>query len=305
MWNKLAFKVAVLVNTVLLVVMAVGGWYLAGQQEASLEAQLRERGRMESLIGAKLVGRVLEEAIDNGALTLAEVFDRDYRLIPGFEPAKYHTKYDTYLDKAILTMQDEFLKDDSIVFAAAVDAKGYLPTHNTRFQQPITGDVAKDLVGNRTKRIFNDPIGLKAARNLDEGFVQVYQRDTGETMWDVSTPIFVKGKHWGGFRIGFSLEKMAAAKLALRIKLAIVMAVILLVSTLLVVLTVQQAMFPLTKFTKVASALADGDVNHKIDSNRKDEIGQLADVLERLRISLKAAMDRLQKGRATRSSQAG
>lgn len=114
---------------------------------------------------AKLISIVPEEAVDNGVFTVKDVFDTKYEIIAGFEPKKYHTKYYSYLDKAILSIQDEFLKDESVVFAVAVavDVNGYLPTHNTRYQQPITGDQQKDLVGKRTKRIFNDPNGLKAA----------------------------------------------------------------------------------------------------------------------------------------------
>jgi len=33
--------------------------------------------------------------------------------------------------------------------------------------------------------------------------VQTYKRDTGEVMHDLSVPIYVDGKHWGGFRIGY------------------------------------------------------------------------------------------------------
>ena len=306
MFEKLSVKVAVMVNVVLLVVIAAGAFYIVRQQGASLEAQLLERGKIESIVGAKQIGRVLEEAIDNGVLTVNDVFDTDYELIPGFEPKKYHTKYDVYLDKAILALQDEFLKDESVVFAVAVDTNGYLPTHNTRYQQPITGDQEKDLVGNRTKRIFNDPIGLKAAENQEMAFQQVYQRDTGEVMWDISSPIFVKGKHWGGFRIGFSLEKTMAAKRELANTLIMIMGGILLISFLMVFVVVNGSLRPLTHFTERASELADGKVEQKIEHEGRDEIAQLADVLERLRVSLKAAMDRLSRkqghGAASRES---
>ena len=104
------------------------------------------------------------------------------------------------------------LKNPSIVFAVTVDNNGYLPTHNTKYTQPITGEKDKDKVGNRTKRIFNDPTGLAAAKNTQPGFVQVYKRDTGETMWDVSSPIIVKGKQWGNFRIGLSIDALQKAK---------------------------------------------------------------------------------------------
>jgi HAMP domain-containing protein len=39
--------------------------------------------------------------------------------------------------------------------------------------------------------------------------------------------------------------------------------------------------------------MADGMVEEKIVPKSKDELGELADVLERMRVSLKTAMDRL------------
>ena len=295
MFAKIGVKVTVLVNILLFIVIAGGGYYIIKEQEKSLEAQLLKRGEIEAIVGAKMVGIILEEAIDNAVFSLEDVFDTDYKEIPGFEPKKYHTKYDFYLDKAILQLEDEFLEDESVVFAVAVDRTGYLPTHNTRYQKPITGNQQQDLVGNRTKRIFNDEVGLAAAENTEPVFRQVYHRDTGVTMWDVSSPIQVKGKHWGGFRIGFSLERIEQAQQALQTKLIGILAIILLVSLVVVFTVVNGALKPLTHFTKVASDLADGDVGVKIEVKGRDEIAQLADVLERLRVSLKAAMDRLRK----------
>ncbi len=295
MFQKIGVKVTIWVNLVLFIVMAVGSYYIIGQQSYSLEAQLLERGKIESLVGAKLVGKVIEEAIDNGVFSVKQAFDVNYIEIPGFDPAKFHTEYDSYLDKAILALQDEFLKDESVVYAVTVDSNGYLPTHNTRYNQPPTGDQAKDLVGNRTKRLFNDPIGLNAARNQQEAFQQIYHRDTGETMWDISTPIFVKGKHWGGFRIGFSLEKTRAAQAVLKKTLLTIMAILLVISFISVFVVVDRVMKPLGEFTRIAGELADGKVDQKIISHSHDEIGKLADVLERLRVSLKMAMDRLSR----------
>jgi HAMP domain-containing protein len=295
MFNKVGMKVAIKVNLLLLVVIAAGSFYIIQQQKRSLEDQLLERGRIESLIGAKMVGRVLDEAIDNGVFSVKDAFDTDYVQIPGFNPPKYHTKYDSYLDKAVLGVEDEFLMDQSVVFAVAVDRNGYLPTHNTRFQQPITGDAQKDLVGNRTKRIFNDPVGIAAARNTKEAFQQVYHRDTGEVMWDISSPIIVKGKHWGGFRIGFSLAKTRAAQARLQLTLLAIMGVLLAVSVFAVFVVVSQSLKPLENFTRIASELADGKVDQKIVATSNDEIGRLADVLERLRVSLKVAMERLSR----------
>ena len=44
---------------------------------------------------------------------------------------------------------------------------------------------------------------------LDAGLpvlLQTYRRDTGEIMHDISVPIQVNGRHWGGFRIGYRTE---------------------------------------------------------------------------------------------------
>ncbi|WP_321532423.1 HAMP domain-containing protein [uncultured Desulfuromonas sp.] len=295
MFKKIGVKVTVYVNVLLLIVMVVGAWFLVGQQSQHLEQQLLERGKIEAILGARFTGRILEEAIDNGVFSVKDAFDTEYEEIPGFVPAKYHTRYDFYLDKALLAIEDEFLKDESVVFAVAVDVNGYLPTHNTLYQQPITGDVEKDKTGNRTKRIFNDPVGLNAAQNLEEGFLQVYARDTGETMWDISAPIMVKGKHWGAFRIGFSLAKVNQQKMLLQQSLMITLLTILVISIVAVVVTVGRALHPLEKLTQAASDLADGKVDEAITAESKDEVGKLADALERLRVSLKVAMDRLRK----------
>ena len=267
--------------------MCTGTYFLVSQESSNLENRLLETGKNQSIIGAKMIGKVLEEAIDNGVLTVNDAFDTNYEVIGDFDPPKYHTLYDSYLDKAILGLQDEFLLDKSVVYAVAVDRQGYLPTHNTRYQKPITGDKEKDKVGNRTKRIFNDPIGLKAAQNTEKGFQQIYLRDTGKTMWDISSPIYVKGKHWGGFRVGVSMDVIEAAKTKLITTLVSIMAVILLLSLILIFIFVNIALRPLEKLTEIATSLANGEnLETEIETTSNDEIGKLQEALERLRMSM-------------------
>ena len=61
MFNRIGIKVAVMVNLVLLIVIAAGSFYIIRQQSGSLEEQLLERGKIESIVGAKLVGKVIED----------------------------------------------------------------------------------------------------------------------------------------------------------------------------------------------------------------------------------------------------
>lgn len=171
-----------------------------------METDIQDKGKVAAAGGAKVMQRILEQAIDAGRFRIEDLFDENYQPIPNTDPQKYHTCYDTFLDKTIQDIEDAYLKDDHVVYAVLVDHNGYLPTHNSKFTQPLTGDRAKDVLANRTKRIFNDPVGIKAAQNEEEILTQVYNRDTGEKMWDISAPVYVKGRHWGGFRIGYSMD---------------------------------------------------------------------------------------------------
>ena len=156
---------------------------------------------------AERCARVLETAIDNGTLTEQQVFDTLYIPIPGTYPQKFNTSYDSYTDKHILPIEEEYLARDSrMVFIVLLDRNGYLPTHNKKFSNPLTGDKLKDIVGNRTKRIFNDKTGFMAARNTAPYLLQKYRRDTGEIIKDLSVPVRVKGRHWGAIRFGYKAE---------------------------------------------------------------------------------------------------
>jgi len=294
--GKIGVKVSIIVNIFIFVVIAAGTYVLIEKQSKSLEQELLSRGKIQAIIGAKMVGQLLEEAIDNGVFSVKDAFDTDYEKIGDFDPPKYHTRYDSYLDKAILSLQDEFLLDSSIVFAVTVDKNGYLPTHNTKYQKPITGDIEKDRVGNRTKRIFNDPVGLKAAINTTKGFLQIYHRDTGVTMWDISSPIYVKGKHWGGFRIGLSLKAIQAAQSDLRFTLFGIMATILILSLTLIFIIVNRSLAPIRTLSDIANSLAKGErLEEEIPVTTQDEIGELQGAVDRLRISMVIAMRRMKK----------
>lgn len=153
---------------------------------------------------AKKCSATLERWIANKEVTEEKLFSFLYYPIVNSDPPKYNTDYDKLSDRDILPIEDAVLgKSSLIVFAVMVDKNGYLPTHNTKFSQPLTGNRAVDLVNNRTKNMFIDRTGLTAARNQAPFLFQRYQRDTGETMVDLSVPIFLRGAHWGAVRVGY------------------------------------------------------------------------------------------------------
>ena len=150
------------------------------------------------------VAAQFKNLIATNKLSLAQLFDTFYIPIPNTNPQKYRTQYDKYTDETIRIILDKYLEmDPRLKFVVAVDRNGYLPTHNTKYSKPLTGDGDYDTKNNRTKRMFNDRTGLAAARNDKPFFLQKYQRDTGVEMKDLSVPIVIQGRHWGAIRIGY------------------------------------------------------------------------------------------------------
>lgn len=157
---------------------------------------------------AEKISLLFEESIKNNSIGANDLFDKNYQPIANTNPQKYKTKFDDFTDKVLPVIQEAILDNyPEVIFAGAVDVNGYFPTHNKKFSKPLTGDFEKDSAGNRTKRIFDDPTGSRCGAHQHKFLLQTYKRDTGEIMHDVSSPIFVNGKHWGGFRIGFAAGK--------------------------------------------------------------------------------------------------
>lgn len=137
------------------------------------------------------------------------VFDQDYRRIPDSNPPRFHTGYDTQLEGDLQALYDALLQRlDGCLYALAVDTNGYAPAHNRRFSEPPTGDYEHDLAKSRHKRVFDDPVGIKLARNTKPFLFQSYLRDTGEVVNDLSMPIVIDGRHWGAVRVGFDSTRL-------------------------------------------------------------------------------------------------
>lgn len=153
---------------------------------------------------AKEITQTIDRWLTSGAVTQEHLFSYLYYPVPNTDPTKFTTDYDKLADQDFQPILEKYLAKSSVlIYSLATDRNGYAPTHDLQYSQPLTGNRAVDLVNNRTKRIFGDQIGFKAARNLKPYLYQTYVRDTGEMVSDLSVPISVRGKHWGCVRIGF------------------------------------------------------------------------------------------------------
>ena len=158
---------------------------------------------------AARISAAIDAAIARGETTAEQFFDQRLRPIDGTDPVQLLAPFTATTDRLFTPIQEELLTlADNIVFCAAVDKRGYLPTHNRKFSHPQRrGDTAFNAANSRNRRIFDDRVGLSAGRNTDDFLLQAYRRDMGNgsfaMMKDVSAPIWVAGRHWGGLRLAY------------------------------------------------------------------------------------------------------
>ncbi len=153
---------------------------------------------------------VFEQAIAAGEITEADLFDKNYQPVQGTDPQQLTTRYLWLTDQRLTPIQEAALKiDPRVAFCAAVDTNGYLPTHNVVYSKAPSNDPVWNAANCRNRRIFDDRTGLSAGKNTKPFLLQTYRRDMGggnfALMKDVSAPIVVNGRHWGGMRLGYKV----------------------------------------------------------------------------------------------------
>ncbi|TAM59583.1 methyl-accepting chemotaxis protein [bacterium] len=213
-----------------------------------------DRARDWANEAAAEIEAVFERTIESGHVSERDVFDTGYVEITGpdvrrlarlfsverlrggaFRPPKYRTSYDGKVDEALVEIVDRYTaRDKHLIYFCIVDINGFLIAHYRDYRKDITGDDELDLPGNRIKRIFDDPVGIRCARvGLVGGMdvplraprsaftqrgvdlrsrpgarsmtVQTYARDTGVVMDDLAVPLYVRGQRWGALRVAMDI----------------------------------------------------------------------------------------------------
>lgn len=164
---------------------------------------------------AARVAALFEASLDDGGIDQASLFDFDYRPIAGSNPPQQMTRFVAFTDRVLPEIQEECLRSNpSFALAVACDVNGFIPTHNLQYSKPQGADPVWNAQHCRNRRLFNDRVGLAAARNTKPFLLQAYRRDLGggnfRMMMNVSAPIWVRGRHWGAFRIGYEAPRVTA-----------------------------------------------------------------------------------------------
>ncbi|PKM41648.1 MAG: hypothetical protein CVV03_12015 [Firmicutes bacterium HGW-Firmicutes-8] len=268
--NSLTGKLVSTLILTLFLLVSIYTVYTVQEDKKIVEGHLERKGFALAKGAALALQTMVENDIKKGVITEKALFDRDYKLIKDDTEAKnrkYSSAFDSYTDTYWQGFVDAFLADEDVLFAAPVangegDKAGYLPTHNTKYK-------------DRSKRIFNDSVGVGAG-NTKEPLKQVYKRDTGEVAWDISHPIYINGKHWGGFRVALSVASIEAQLAAKRNKtiLSMVLLAVILTTVIFIIARIMLSK-PLNKILKATEDLAvgDGDLTQRLDISSNDELG--------------------------------
>ena len=155
--------------------------------------------------------RLTEQALSDGRLDLADLFDTDYRPIPGSNPPRFDTRLNAFADMAWNPELDRVVESDAaIISTACTDVNGYLPTHTTRFSRPPTGNPAHDAAWCRNRRMLADETDRIAKASTKPFHIAVFRRDRPDGGYDVVrnvyVPMIIAGRRWGDFEIAYGIE---------------------------------------------------------------------------------------------------
>lgn len=155
------------------------------------------------------IAALLEQALQQGRIGEAALFDTRYQAIEGTAPQQHLAGFTALADELFPQVQEELLGfSPKVVFCIATDRNGYVACHNRQYSQPQRpGDLAWNTAHCRNRRIFDDRTGLASGRNTRPFLLQTYRRDMGGgnfvVMKEAAAPITVRGRHWGGLRLAF------------------------------------------------------------------------------------------------------
>jgi len=169
------------------------------------------RGHLEALLTlAQEYHGKTRDGLEALASRGVNLFDGTYVPVPGTNPPKFKTASSEPLRAAFQALFDEARrKIPGAVYALATDAKGYVAVHHADLSEPPNGDPQHDLVKSRHMRFYTaSTTEKKRATHTSPLLLQTYLRDTGEVLNDLSIPLYVRGKHWGAFIVGFDPARL-------------------------------------------------------------------------------------------------
>jgi methyl-accepting chemotaxis protein len=160
---------------------------------------------------AREIKALIEGAIGRGEISESDVFDTDYRPMPGTNPVQYEVRLCAFADRTIRPILDRIMASEPRLIASAItDINGYLPTHITERSQPQSADPAWNAQFCRNRRNFIDDITRRALASDREAMLATYPMNLGNGRYlpvkNVFVPLFINGRRYGNFEMAYRDE---------------------------------------------------------------------------------------------------
>jgi methyl-accepting chemotaxis protein len=155
----------------------------------------------------RAIQAVVERGVENGEISMNEIFDREYKLIEGTNPEQFDTHFCAFADKYIRPILDRVKgSDDRLIGSAITDVNGYLPTHLTERSHTPGPDPVWNDAHCRNKRIFMDETTAAAIVSEKPAMLATYRMELGDRfipVKNVFVPLWIKGRRWGNYELAY------------------------------------------------------------------------------------------------------
>lgn len=154
------------------------------------------------------IQNLIEGAIARGDVSMADVFDTDYKLIQGSNPERFDNRFNAWADRFIQPIIDRVTDSDpAIEGSACSDVNGYLPTHQSaRSKPPRPNDPDWNDRNCRNRRVFADDATMRAVKSEAPFMMAVYQLERGSEaimVKNVFVPLRINGRRWGNLEVAY------------------------------------------------------------------------------------------------------
>ena len=154
------------------------------------------------------IRHAIESALDDGRLSIEDVFDRNYAPIPGSNPEQFMNRMVPFADIQVRPVLDRAIAADPRVLATAIiDANGFLPTHISSRSHPQRSDPLWNAEHCRNRRFFIDPQTAANLKSEAPFVMETYRQDLGGGRYrpvkSVCLPLHIKGRRWGNLEFAY------------------------------------------------------------------------------------------------------
>jgi methyl-accepting chemotaxis protein len=155
----------------------------------------------------RAIKTAIERSIDEGEITVDDVFDRDYQVIEGSNPVQYDVRFNDAADRLVRPVLDRAKSGDNRIIGCAIgDMNGYLPTHLSDRSHPQGPDPVWNDEHCRNKRILIDDTTRMALASERPATLATYRMELGDKyipVKNVFVPLWIKGRRWGNFELAY------------------------------------------------------------------------------------------------------